>query len=203
MFKNQRILLSICFGVLFFIVMLLVVFGKTSSFDWMIYDAIISCRNDFFDFYFTTVTKFANTSIIVLVVILFVIIARNRHALFLVVSSIDCFLLTIIFKHLIGRSRPTELKLIEQGGYSFPSGHTMFAVCVYGYLFYLAITKIKNKILRYTVSILLLLVILSIGVSRIYVGVHFASDVLAGYLLGVCYLLLLIEVEEKFYLKRG
>ena len=200
MFKNQRILLSICFGVLFFIVMLLVVFGKTSSFDRMIYDAIISCRNDFFDFYFT---KFANTSIIVLVVILFVIIVRNRHALFLVVSSIDCFLLTIIFKHLIGRSRPTELKLIEQGGYSFPSGHTMFAVCVYGYLFYLAITKIKNKILRYTVSILLLLVILSIGVSRIYVGVHFASDVLAGYLLGVCYLLLLIEVEEKFYLKRG
>ena len=72
-------------------------------------------------------------------------------------------------------------------------------------LFFLQIkyTKIKNKILRYTVSILLLLVILSIGVSRIYVGVHFASDVLAGYLLGVCYLLLLIEVEEKFYLKRG
>ena len=135
--------------------------------------------------------------------ILFVIIARNRHALFLVVSCIDCFLLTTIFKHFVGRSRPTELKLIEQGGYSFPSGHTMFAVCIYGYLFYLAITKIKNKILRYIVSILLLLVILSIGVSRIYVGVHFASDVLAGYLLGVCYLLLLIEVEEKFYLKRG
>ena len=199
MFKNKRILLSIFFGVLFFIVMLLVVFGQKSMF----YDAIISCRNDFFDFYFATVTKFANTSIIVLVVILFVIIVRNRHALFLVVSSIDCFLLTIIFKHLIGRSRPTELKLIEQGGYSFPSGHTMFAVCVYGYLFYLAITKIKNKILRYTVSILLLLVILSIGVSRIYVGVHFASDVLAGYLLGTCYLFLLIEVEEKFYLKRG
>ena len=203
MVKNQRILLSICFGVLFFIVMLLAVFGKTSGFDQMVYDVIIAGRNDFFDFYFTTVTKLGNTSIIIFVVILFVIIARNRHALFLVVSSIDCFLLTTIFKHFVGRSRPTELKLIEQGGYSFPSGHTMFAVCIYGYLFYLAITKIKNKILRYIVSILLLLVILSIGVSRIYVGVHFASDVLAGYLLGVCYLLLLIEVEEKFYLKRG
>ena len=104
---------------------------------------------------------------------------------------------------MIGRNRPNVLKLIEQGGYSFPSGHTMFSVCIYGYLFYLAITKIKNKILRYSVSSLLLLVILSIGVSRIYVGVHFASDVLAGYLLGCCYLLFLIEVEEKFYLKRG
>ena len=203
MFKNQRILLSICFGVLFFIVMLLVVFGKTSSFERMIYDAIISCRNDFFDFYFTTVTKFANTSIIVLVVILFVIIVRNRHALFLVVSSIDCFLLTIIFKHLIGRSRPTELKLIEQGGYSFPSGHTMFAVCVYGYLFYLAITKIKNKVLKYGVSILLFLVILSIGVSRIYVGVHYASDVLAGYFLALFYLFLFIEISKKVHFKKG
>lgn len=203
MIKNKRVLLSIFFGILFLIVMLLVIFGKTSGFDQMIYDGVIAGRNHFFDFYFTTVTKLANTSIIVFIIILFVIIARNYHALFLVVSSIDCFLLTTIFKHFIGRSRPTELKLIEQGGYSFPSGHTMFAVCIYGYLFYLAITKIKNKILRYIVSILLLLVILSIGVSRIYVGVHFASDVLAGYLLGTCYLLLLIEVEEKFYLKRG
>ena len=74
MVKNQRILLSICFGVLFFIVMLLVVFGKTSGFDQMVYDVIIAGRNDFFDFYFTTVTKLANTSIIIFVVILFVII---------------------------------------------------------------------------------------------------------------------------------
>lgn len=202
MIKNKRILLSIFFGILFLIVMLLVIFGKTSDFDQIVYEAIISCRNHFFDFYFTTVTKLANTSIIVFVVILFVIIVRNCHALFLVVSSIDCLLLTTIFKHLIGRSRPTGLKLIQQGGYSFPSGHTMFAVCIYGYLFYLAITKIKNKILRYSVSILLLLVILSIGVSRIYVGVHFASDVLAGYLLGICYLLLLIEVEEKILFEK-
>lgn len=203
MIKNKRIFLSIFFGILFLIVMLLVIFDKMNGFDQVIYNAIISCRSQFFDSYFTTVTKLANTSIIVFVVILFIIIVRNRHALFLVVSSIDCLLLTIIFKHLIGRSRPTGLKLIQQGGYSFPSGHTMFSVCVYGYFFYLAITKIKNKTLRYGVSILLLLVILSIGVSRIYVGVHFASDVLAGYLLSVCYLLLLIEVEEKSYLKRG
>lgn len=203
MFKSKRIVLSVLFLVLFFITMFLVIFDKVSIFDQAIYNFVISFRSGFFDFYFTTITKLSNTSIIILVVLLFVIIVRGRHALFLLVSSIDCLLLTTIFKHLVGRSRPIGLKLIQQGGYSFPSGHTMFSVCVYGYFLYLAITKIKNKILRYVVSFLLLLVILSIGVSRIYVGVHFASDVLAGYLLGTCYLLVLTLVEEKFYLKRG
>ena len=203
MFKSKKVRLSIFFGILFFLVMLLVILGKTSNFDHLVYNTVISFRNSVLDCYFITITKLANTLTIIFVVIFFALIFRNRHSLFLIVSSIDCLLLTTIFKYLIGRNRPNVLKLIEQGGYSFPSGHTMFSVCIYGYLFYLAITKIKNKILRYSVSSLLLLVILSIGVSRIYVGVHFASDVLAGYLLGCCYLLFLIEVEEKFYLKRG
>ncbi len=203
MIKNKRIMLSIILGLLFLIVMLLVILGKTRVFDYMIYDTIISFRNSFFDFYFINVTRLANTQTIILVVILFILIFRNRYSLFLVVSSIDCFLLTTLIKHLVERSRPMGLKLIEQGGYSFPSGHTMISVCVYGYLFYLVIIKIKNKILKYSVSLLLFLVILSIGVSRIYVGVHFASDVLAGYLLATSYLLLLITIEEKIYLKRG
>lgn len=203
MIKNKRIMLSIILGLLFLIVMLLVILGKTRVFDYMIYDTIISFRNSFFDFYFINVTRLANTQTIILVVILFILIFRNRYSLFLVVSSIDCFLLTTLIKHLVERSRPMGLKLIEQGGYSFPSGHTMISVCVYGYLFYLVIIKTKNKILKYSVSLLLFLVILSIGVSRIYVGVHFASDVLAGYLLATSYLLLLITIEEKIYLKRG
>lgn len=203
MIKNKRILLSLFLGILFFIVMILVLLGKTGNFDQMVYNTIISFRNSFFDFYFINVTKLANTSTIIFVVLLVVIIFRNRYALFLVVSSLDSILLTTIFKYFVQRSRPSGLKLIEQGGYSFPSGHTMISVCVYGYFLYLVMTKIKNKIVKYSVSILLILVILSIGVSRIYVGVHFASDVLAGYLLSICYLLLLIDMEVRFYLKRG
>lgn len=203
MIKNKRILLSFFLGILFFIVMILVLLGKIGYFDQMVYNAIISFRSDFFDFYFINITKLANTSTIVLVVLLFVIIFRNRYSLFLVISSLDSLLLTSVFKYFIQRDRPSGLKLIAQDGYSFPSGHTMISVCVYGYLLYLVMTKIKNKIVKYCVSILLILVILSIGVSRIYVGVHFASDVLAGYLLSICYLLLLIDIEVRFYLKRG
>lgn len=203
MIKNKRVVWSFFFGILFFLVFLWVVFDKCSHFDTVIYDVVMIFRNPFFDFYFTSITRFADTFFILFVVFLFILVTRNKYALFLAVGTVDSFLLTTVLKHLVGRSRPVGLKLIEQGGYSFPSGHTMFAVIVYGYLLYFAITKIQNKILRYSVSSLLLLVILSIGVSRIYVGVHFASDVLAGYLLGICYLLLLIDVLEKFDWKRG
>ena len=201
--KNKNIILSILFGFLFLLVLIFVVLGKTTNFDQGVYDIIISLRSSFFDIYFTGITKFGNTIMVVLVVSMFILATRNKYGIFLAISAIDCLLLNTIVKLAVQRQRPQGLRLIAQGGYSFPSGHTMMSICVYGYLLYLAITKIKNKILKYSVSVFLFLVILSIGVSRIYVGVHFASDVLAGYLLGTCYLFLLIEVEEKFYLKRG
>lgn len=201
--KKRNVILALLFGLLFLFIMTLVLLKKTGTFDQSVYQAVISLRSTFFDTYFISITKLANTSAILLLVLLFVLIFRNRFAFYLVISTIDCFLLTTLFKFIVQRDRPNCLRLIHQGGYSFPSGHTMMSVCVYGFLFYLAITKIKNRILKYCVSSVLLLVILSIGISRIYVGVHFASDVLAGYALSLCYLLLLIEVSKKIELMRG
>lgn len=201
--KKRNVILALLFGLLFLFIMILVLLKKTGTFDQSVYQAVISLRSTFFDTYFISITKLANTSAILLLVLLFVLIFRNRSAFYLVISTIDCFLLTTLFKFIVQRDRPNCLRLIHQGGYSFPSGHTMMSVCVYGFLFYLATTKIKNRILKYCVSSVLLLVILSIGISRIYVGVHFASDVLAGYALSLCYLLLLIEVSKKIELMRG
>lgn len=203
MFKYKRIQLSIFLAILFFVVLLLVVCQRTRWFDENVYHLVSSCRSSFTDFYFMSITKLANTSIILVVLLLFILFVRGRHSLFLAISSIDCLLLTTFFKYIIGRSRPEVFQLIEQGGYSFPSGHTMFSVCVYGYFLYLVLVHVHHKIWRSIFIVGLLFIIFSIGISRIYVGVHFASDVLAGYLLGTSYLLLLTVVEEKFYLKRG
>ena len=181
--KKRNIILSILFGFLFLLVLILVVLGKTTNFDQEVYDIIISIRSSFFDTYFTGITRFGNTVMVVLIVSMFILATRNKYGIFLAISAVESLLLNTIVKLIIQRPRPQGLRLISQGGYSFPSGHAMMSICVYGYLFYLAITKIKNKVLKYCVSTLLFLVILSIGISRIYVGVHYASDVIGGYLL--------------------
>lgn len=199
--KKKNILLALLFLILFVLVMILVVLGKTTVLDKLIYDNIIAFRNPFLDGYFINITKLGNTTVVFGIVLLFILIVRNRYGLFLACSSIDTVLLNLIVKYSIKRPRPTELRLITQGGYSFPSGHAMISVGVYGYLLYLAITKIKNKVLKYFVSIVLFMVILSIGISRIYVGVHYASDVIAGYLLALCYLIFFIEVQRKVNFK--
>lgn len=195
--KKRNIYLSIIFMIGFVILLVLVVSGATEDFDQAVYHAVISLRSNFLDQYFIHITRLGNTMMIIFVVLLFFVSFRNRYALILIASAIDSFLLNTLIKVCVQRERPNVLRLISQGGYSFPSGHTMMAVCVYGYLLYLAFSCIKNKVLKYGVSVFLFLVILSIGISRIYVGVHFATDVLAGYLFALSYLFLLIEVTKK------
>ena len=75
----------------------------------------------------------------------------------------------------------------------------MIAICVYGIMIYLINKKVKNKKLKMTLSVILTLLILSIGISRIYVGVHYPSDVLGGFLLAGAILILNITFLDKIY----
>ena len=98
-------------------------------------------------------------------------------------------------KYIIQRPRPPiEERLITQDGYSYPSGHSMMAMCLYGVLIYLVNTKLKNKKLKIFLTIFLSIVILFIGISRIYVRVHYPSDVLWAYLLTLLILIINITV---------
>jgi len=84
-----------------------------------------------------------------------------------------------LLKALVQRPRPELEQLVSQGGYSFPSGHSLSAMAFYGMLAIILLARLKgNK--KYWIAALLGLLILLIGVSRIYVGVHYASDVIAG-----------------------
>jgi len=102
-----------------------------------------------------------------------------------------------VLKNLFGRPRPENPLLRTVSGLSFPSGHALISVAFYGLLIYLLWHNISNKILRGFLIILLLILILMIGVSRIYLRVHYASDVLAGFAMGLIWLVLSIWTVRK------
>lgn len=200
-FNKNKILVCSIFLLIFIFVSILVIVDKRRIFDRTVYNFIMSMRCDFLDNYFTFITHFGDTVFIVLFVSVFILSCRNIYGILMAVSAMDSALMTFILKHIFLRTRPEYLRLIRQGGYSFPSGHSMIAVCVYGYLLYLVL-KIKNKTLKYILTCLLILLIISIGISRIYVGVHYPTDVIAGYLLGIIEVILLTEVL-RLYKNRG
>lgn len=108
-------------------------------------------------------------------------------------SLLVMFTLKLIFR----RDRPLTPLLSAAKGYSFPSGHAMISFTFYGLLIYLVWKNVKTKWLRLTISVLLGLLIFVIGLSRVYLRVHYASDVLAGFCVGCMWLLLSLWILQK------
>jgi undecaprenyl-diphosphatase len=102
--------------------------------------------------------------------------------------------LSFLLKDLIERPRPEAVRELGIRTYSFPSGHSMSAIAFYGFLIYLSLRIYKSKVKKIAYSLLLVLVILSVGVSRVYLQVHYPSDVLAGFAAGGICLLIFILV---------
>lgn len=151
----------------------------------------------------TPITKFitnlGGTFFLILVAIILFLIIRNRKVgIFINLNLISVTLLNLILKDILQRPRPTEYRLIDESGYSFPSGHSMIGMAFYGFLIYLAYKYIKNKYLRNLIIVFLTLLIFTIGISRIYLGVHYTSDVLAGFLVSISYLIIYISIINKF-----
>ena len=181
----------------FLYVTYLVVTNQTTSFDNAIYNFIFN-RNNILDFYFTNITKLGNTITIICIVIVLLLLINDKSKYILGITTITTVLSNQGLKHLIKRIRPDHIRLIKQGGYSYPSGHAMISIAVYGFLIYYVLKHVNNKYLKFLITILLLILIISIGLSRIYLGVHYPSDVLGGYLLSLIVLILVIKGVEKY-----
>ena len=138
-------------------------------------------------------------ALISIALILLALIKNKKTGLAIFLNLIIVSVLNQILKFILQRPRPTEYRIVNESGYSFPSGHSMISMAFYGFLIYLIYKNIKNKYLKWTLIVLLSLLILGIGVSRIYLGVHYTSDVLAGFLISISYLVIYIKIySEKF-----
>lgn len=150
------------------------------------------------------ITNFGGAIFVIsLTTILFFVIKDKKIGISIITNLGIVTILNQIIKFIMQRPRPTEFRIIEETGYSFPSGHSMVSLAFYGYLIYLIYKYINNKHLKRTLIIILSVLICIIGVSRIYLGVHYTSDVLGGFLISFAYLIIYIELVNKFLLEKN
>ena len=194
------VLALLIFGVLAY----LVTNNQTGDLDSSVYSIVTFSKTDFLTGFYKFITFFASEIMVGLISLVFILIFKNkRYGVFAIVNAVNIVVLNIVLKLIFMRDRPYDLMIINESGYSFPSGHAMAALGFYGFIIYLIWHFNLSKKAKIIFTILLAILILLIGVSRIYLGVHYASDVLAGYMVSTIYLILYITFVSKHLQLRG
>jgi membrane-associated phospholipid phosphatase len=134
-----------------------------------------------------------------LLLIFYFLLIRHQNWFSIRIGTIalSSLLLMFLLKCLFRRKRPLSPLLKAAKGLSFPSGHAIMAVTFYGLLAYIFLHTIEINWLKYLLVYLLLLLIMLIGGSRVYLRVHYASDVLAGFVIGLLWLLISLSVLKR------
>lgn len=135
--------------------------------------------------------------VLVLTVVAIILIKGLKNKLFLLTGIVGTAGLNVVLKHIIQRERPNINRLIPEKGYSFPSGHSMMSMAFYGMLIFLIFKYVKNTALKWTLIVILTILLSTIGITRIYLGVHYPSDVIGGFLVSLTYLFILTEIYNK------
>ncbi len=141
---------------------------------------------------------------LMIIALIFLIVCKNKKlGIGLGLNLIIVGILNFLIKIIIRRPRPADINIITESGFSFPSGHAMMSIAFFGMIIYFIYKFITNKCLKSVLIIVMYIIILMLGTSRIYLGVHYFSDVLAGFLIG--YVILSVNIylfnilsEHKF-----
>lgn len=204
----KKILLVAAIFLIFFIAWIVLFYGK-NSFDQYTFDLIhpyITESRTRLMIFISFLAKHTFLIPAILLLITFLVFTKNKWLTIRTTSVlISSLLLMSLLKRLIQRQRPPDPMVEGITNFSFPSGHAFMSVAFYGLLIWFASAFIDRKWLRRMTIFILLFVIAAIGFSRIYLRVHYATDVMAGICLGFVWLdlcLWFIDKKEAKMLKR-
>lgn len=164
--------------------------GYLETWDQVIYQFLHSLTSTSVTGMMIAVT-FIGSVIGVVIICLICLIADWRKGLFISMNVAFVTLCNMIIKNIIQRPRPSVTHLVIETGYSFPSAHSMVSFALFAMIAYFLWRKHKIT------AILIMCFPMMIGITRIYLGVHYASDVIGGFLFALAYLCLVISIFGK------
>ncbi len=178
---------------------------KPLLFDLFITDKIESLRHPVLDSIFLAITYLGSPmAFIILGLGALIFLVYNRQVLEGVYLNL-CLLVSWEAMHLLknffARPRPEGEHLTIATGMSFPSGHAMLSLVFYGFIGYLVLKNLSSASAQILTGLLFALLILMIGISRVYLNVHFPTDIVAGYLIGGLFLGAFIKLYEWHHKK--
>jgi len=209
--KSLLLISLIILSLDFFLRLTLDVWSKdyVINIDQTIATFIYSLRTPFLTDIMKFITSLADVNTImvlfVFVIVILLVLKKRSHIIPVVITLTGNFIFVSLIKTILARPRPILANaLVFEESYSYPSGHALIAITMYGLLIIYLFTFVKSHVVRRLSVIVGVFLILAIGFSRIYLGAHWPSDVLASYLIGIFWLsliLFLIEHRQRIFKK--
>jgi len=200
--KYLKFILSAILVVVLIIIMVAIKNGNIIGFDNKIYSIVTSNTNGFLDNLYKVFTFLGSTIFIIGACLAILIFVKNKKVAGIIFGSVAIStIVNNVIKIIFRRPRPEVRRLVVEKSFSFPSGHTMAAVTLYGILIFFIMKSKMKKNVKIAISVILGLLPICVAVSRIYLGAHFASDVTGAAVTSTALLLVETYFIEKHYNK--
>lgn len=164
--------------------------GLWHDIDCAVYAYFLSIRQPVLTFLIKIMTYLGSAGFVI-VLCLVGIVMKKSLGLILSFHMVILALINFVMKNIVMRPRPAYFPIIQEYGYSFPSFHAMMSMSLYGFIAY----KLWKS--HRLLAIVILTIPIIVGITRIYLGVHYASDVVAGWLISLCYLSVLYFIHKN------
>ena len=195
--KNTKLIIGLSLimisFILFIALAILTKLDKVNSFNNSFYTAFVSnTKKENLTKFFKVFTYLGNFFVLLIISLCFLFKKQKKDAIFLVLALIFVSILTFLIKYIIKNPRPEGVALIEESGYSFPSAHTSLTATTLTLMAYFLCKQTRKSWLKILIWIVSIILIFSVCYSRIYLGVHFFTDIIAGLLIAVIIVTLFI-----------
>jgi len=200
---NWKWLICVIALLIFFLIFKAVNENDVLGIDQSIADFVLSIRSNLLTLFFKFITMLCDVFFIAFIILFIMFFVKDfRFKKYLCANILIIVATNNVIKFIVSRDRPLGEHLVHATGFSFPSGHSMTAMAMYGLFICFAYKYMKNDVKKHIVIISLSMLIVLIGISRIYLGVHHTSDVLAGFSISLAYLIVYVHLMESRLVKK-